>query len=72
MEILGRKALFSDLRIGREAIPRNLIAYELRENYTERDYNEYAEPLPPSLSIAKSVLVDYFGTVLLGKKNSVC
>ena len=71
MEIFGNKALFSNSRIAETTIPAGLIAYELRENDNKADYNEHGEPLPPLLSIAKSVLIDHFGTVLVREKFEI-
>jgi len=70
-EFLGRKALFTDLRLARETVPNGIAAYDLREG-DGPEYNEYGEPLPPSLSIAPSVIVNHFGTILVaGRFESV-
>lgn len=65
MEILGRRGLFSNSRIETESIPDGLSWYELREGVLQEEYNEFGEPNPPTLSIAKSVWCDHFGTIIL-------
>lgn len=62
---LGRKALFTDMRLSRDALPSELYLYELRENEYSPEYNRHGEPKPPQLSIAKSVVCNYFGSVVL-------
>jgi len=65
MEILGRRALFSNFRMEAESIPDGLSWYELREGVPQEEYNEFGESNPPTLSIAKSVWCDHFGTIIL-------
>ena len=70
MTILGKKALFTDSRIQRHLIPEALFAYELREYENDQDYDENDEPLPPTLSISKSVTVNFYGTILVKERLS--
>jgi len=57
-EVLGQKALFIDLRIDRDSIPTGIEAYDVR---ADDDFEDAA-------SIARSVFVNYWGTVLVHDK----
>ena len=57
VEIAGRKALLSDVRISREDIPNGLYLYDLME-----DENGYAA------IIENHVFCNYYGTIIVGEE----
>jgi len=67
-EVWGKKALFSNFRPDLETLPAGVVAYDLREGEPGDEHNEFGEPCPPSVSIAKNVLVNHFGTILVLEK----
>lgn len=58
VEILGRMALFTELRVDRATVPEGMYCYDLRQT----DDNKF----PTALE--ESILVNYFGTILLRDK----
>lgn len=55
IEVLGKPALFHDLRIDRNTVPKGLYLYEVRY-----DDEGWGDPV----QIAKGILVNHFGTIL--------
>lgn len=53
--IMGRPALFTELRIDRATVPEDVYRYELR--HSDEDWNEPVE-------LSRSIAVNYYGTVL--------
>jgi len=58
IDIQGSSALFSELRIERESVPKPLCMYEVR--HADEDWTEPAQ-------ITKNVLVNFLGTLITAK-----
>lgn len=56
VKIFGKQALFSDLRIVRESVPKGFLLYEVRHD---------DECLGDPVQVAKGVLVNFWGTLLV-------
>ena len=56
VKVLGKTAMFSDLRIDRDTVPKGLYLYEIRHD---------DECLGEPVQIAKSILVNHFGTIIM-------
>jgi len=57
-EVFGQKALFFDMRINRDSIPAGIEVYDVRAD----------DDLEDASSITRTVLVNYWGTVLVHDK----
>ena len=55
IKILGKPALFHDLRIDRNSVPKGLYLYEVR-------YDDYGFGDP--VQIAKGIVVNHFGSII--------
>lgn len=55
IQVLGKPALFHDLRLDRNTVPKGLYLYEVRH-----DDEGWGNPV----QIAKGILVNHFGTIL--------
>ncbi len=55
IEVLGRPALFHDMRIDRSTVPKGLFLYEVRH-----DDDGLGDPV----QIAKGILVNHYGSIL--------
>jgi len=55
IEVLGKPALFTDIRIDRNTVPKGLHLYEVRH-----DDDGYGDPV----QIAKGIMVNHWGTIL--------
>ena len=53
--VLGKPALFHDLRIERESVPKGLYLYEVRH-----DDVSFGDPV----QIAKGIMVNHFGSII--------
>ena len=59
VEVCGKPALFTCLRIDRETVPKGLQVYEIR--HADEDWGEPAQ-------IARGILINHFGTVIMREK----
>ena len=55
IEVLGKPALFHDMRIDRSTVPKGLFLYEVRH-----DDDGLGDPV----QIAKGILVNHYGSIL--------
>lgn len=55
IEVLGKPALFHDMRIDRNTVPKGLYFYEVRH-----DDEGWGDPV----QIAKGIMVNYFGSII--------
>lgn len=55
IQVLGKPALFHDMRIERSSVPKGLYLYEVRY-----DDDGFGDPV----QIAKGILVNHFGSIL--------
>ena len=55
IRVLGKPALFHDMRIDRSSVPKGLYLYEVRH-----DDDSFGDPV----QIAKGILVNHFGSIL--------
>lgn len=53
--VLGKPALFHDMRIERDSVPKGLYLYEIRH-----DDDGFGDPV----QIAKGIMVNHFGSIL--------
>ena len=60
--ILGKPALFTECRIDRTTVPEGVYRYELR--HADEDWSE-------PITLSRSILVNYYGTVLTDRKSVV-
>ena len=62
VEVLGKPALFTSIRLDYESVPDNLYIYEVRH-----DDDGGADPV----QIAKRILVNHFGTIIMAEEISL-
>lgn len=55
IEVLGKPALFHDMRIDRDTVPKGLYLYEVRH-----DDEGWGDPV----QIAKGIMVNHFGSII--------
>lgn len=56
VEVLGKRGLFSELRVNKDTVPEGYYMYEVR--HSDEDWGEPCE-------IAEWIMVNFFGTLLM-------
>lgn len=61
IRLFGRPALFNDMRLDPSTVPKGLFLYEVR----------YDDETGVPVQIAKNILANHFGTVLIGEQLKI-